>query len=308
MRRLVPVVIGVAVIVLASDVLRAYLLSGHYWGRSSVNYYVNPSNSDMSQQAAIATLQAAAANWSEQSTANIHLVYAGTTTGSSLTNNGKNEVFFRNTSNGSMAGATYYWWGADGKLLDADTLFYDGGFKFFSGSSGCSGGEYLEDIATHEFGHSLGLGHSLLTSATMYPALYACSQIWRSLSADDITAVQKAYPGGTSTTTTTTSVPAVPAIFRPLNLATNVTTTLLTGSFVRWYAAARATSYDVYFGTSSTPPKIATVVPPAGVSGAFPGTMYQGVTLHSKTTYYWRIVAKNSAGSSSSAVWRFTML
>jgi Matrixin len=307
MRRLVPLVIALASMVLVSDITRAYLLSGHYWGKSSVNYYINPSNGDMSQQAAISTLQAAAANWSEQTTANIHLVYAGTTSGSSLTNNGKNEVFFRNTSNGSMAGATYFWWGADGKLLDADTVYYDGGFKFFPGSSGCTGGEYLEDIATHEFGHSIGLGHSLLTSATMYPSLYSCSQIWRSLSADDITAVQKAYTG-TSSTTTTTSVPAVPAVFRPLNLAINVTTTLLNGSYVRWYAAARATSYDVYFGTSSTPPKIATVVPPAGVSKAYPGTLFQAVTLKSKTTYYWKVVAKNSAGSTSSAVWKFTML
>lgn len=305
MRRLGPLVMALASMVLASGVSRAYLLSSHYWATSSVNYYINPSNRDMSQQAAISTLQAAAANWSEQTTANIHLVYAGTTSGSSVTNNGKNEVFFRSTSNGSMAGATYYWWGANGKLLDSDTLFYDGGFKFFPGSSGCSGGEYLEDIATHEFGHSIGLGHSLLTSATMYPSLYSCSQIWRSLSADDITAVQKAYPG---TSSATTSIPGVPAVFLPLNLAINVTTTLLKGSYVRWYPAARATSYDVYFGTSSTPPKIATVVPPAGGSTTFPGTLYQTVTLKSKTTYYWKVVAKNSAGSTSSAVWKFTML
>ncbi len=303
MRRLVPVAIGLASILLLNDVSTAYLLSGHYWPTASVTFYVNPANHDMSQQAAIATLQAAAANWSEQSTANIRFVYAGTTSGSSLVNNGKNEVFFRNASNGSVAGATYYWYGMDGKLRDFDTLFYDG-MKFFPGSSGCSSGLYLEDIATHEFGHGLGLGHSLLSSATMYPSLGACSQAWRSLSSDDITAVQKAYPG----TAAATSPPAVPVVYLPLNLATAVTTKLLTGSYVRWYAAARATSYDVYFGTSSSPPKIATVVPPAGVSVSFPGTMYKAVTLASKKTYYWRVVAKNSTGSTSSATWKFTTL
>ena len=41
---------------------QAYVLSGHYWGASSVNYFVNPANRDMSQQAAIASLQAAATN------------------------------------------------------------------------------------------------------------------------------------------------------------------------------------------------------------------------------------------------------
>ena len=115
MRRLVPVAIGLASILLLNDVSTAYLLSGHYWPTASVTFYVNPANHDMSQQAAIATLQAAAANWSEQSTANIRFVYAGTTSGSSLVNNGKNEVFFRNASNGSVAGATYYWYGMDGK-------------------------------------------------------------------------------------------------------------------------------------------------------------------------------------------------
>ena len=305
MRRLWPTLTALACVVLAGDVARAYLMSGHTWRTGTVGYYVNPVNRDMSQQAAISTLQAAAANWSEQSTANIRYVYSGTTTGSSIVANGKNEVFFRNASNGSMAGATYYWYGSDGKLREFDTLFYDG-MKFFPGSSGCAYGLYLEDIATHEFGHGLGFGHSLISSATMWPSLGTCSQAWRSLSSDDIAGVQKAYPGSTSTTTT--SRPAVPNVYLPLNLSTGVTTTLLKGSYVRWYAAARATSYDVYFGTTSSPPKVATVTPPAGVSTVISGTLYQAVTLRSRTTYYWRIAARNSAGSTSSAVLRFTTL
>jgi len=123
------------------------------------------------------------------------------------------------------------------------------------------------------------------------------------LDPDDIAAVQKAYPASTSTTT---SVPATPVVYLPLNLATGVTVTTTSGSYVRWYAAARASSYDVYFGTSSNPPRIATVVPPAGVSRYVLGTMYQSVRPASKTTYYWRVVAKNSAGSRSSATWKFT--
>jgi hypothetical protein len=284
---------------------QAYVLSGHYWGTSTVSYFVNPVNSDMSQQSAIASLQAAAANWSEQSNANVHFAYAGVTGGSSIVNNHKNEVFFRNTKNGSTGAATYWWYGSDGKLLDADIIIYDAGFKFFPGSSGCSGGIYLEDLTTHEFGHALGIKHSLLPTATMYATTSVwCSQSWRVLDVDDIAAVQKAYPGAA----VATSPPAVPKVYLPLNLATAVTNLITSGSYVRWYAAARATSYDVYFGTSSNPPKIATVVPPAGVSKYVAGTLYQAVTRASRTTYYWRIVAKNSAGSTSSATWRFTTL
>jgi hypothetical protein len=284
---------------------RAYSLSGHYWGRTSVPYYVNPVNKDMSQQSAIASIQAAAANWSEQSTANVHFFYAGTTTGSSIVNNGKNEVFFRNSSSGSAIGATYFWYGSDGRLIDADVIFYDAAYRFFPGASGCSGGHYAEDIGTHEFGHALGFYHSSLSSATMYPTLSTwCSTSWRSLSSDDVSAIQKGYPPVSSSTT----LPAAPALYLPHNLATGVTDAVTNGSYVRWYTAARATSYDVYFGTSSNPPKIATVTPPAGMSAWVPGTMYQYVTRAAHTTYNWRVVAKNSAGSASSAIWRFTVL
>ena len=86
---------AVASVLAVSGIPQAYVLSGHYWGTSSVNYFVNPVNGDMSQQAATASLQAAAANWYEQSGANVRFVYAGQTSGTSLQNNGKNEVFFQ---------------------------------------------------------------------------------------------------------------------------------------------------------------------------------------------------------------------
>jgi Matrixin len=293
---------AVASVLAVSGIPQAYVLSGHYWGTSSVNYFVNPVNGDMSQQAATASLQAAAANWYEQSGANVRFVYAGQTLGRSLQNNGKNEVFFRNASKGSTAAETYWWYGSIGKLLDADIIIYDASFKFFPGSSGCSGGFYLEDLTTHEFGHALGIQHSTVGSATMYPTSSTwCLQSWRVLDADDIAAVRKAYPVSTSTT----SLPSAPVIYLPVNLSVGVTFSAA-GSYVRWYAAARATSYDVYFGTSSIPSKIATVVPPAGASTWTPGTFYQAVSWKSKTTYYWRIVAKNSAGSTSGLIWKFT--
>ena len=53
----------------------------------------------MSAAAATGAVQQAAAGWSQQSNANIDLVYTGTTNGSSLTLNNRNEVFFRNSSN-----------------------------------------------------------------------------------------------------------------------------------------------------------------------------------------------------------------
>ncbi len=63
------------------------------------------------------------------------------------------------------------------------------------------------------------------------------------------------------------------------------------------WGAYGATSFDVYFGTSATPPKVTTTH--AG--------SYSPGSLNPETKYYWQIVAFNSAGAStSSAVWSFT--
>ena len=56
--------------------------------------------------------------------------------------------------------------------------------------------------------------------------------------------------------------------------------------------------YDVYFGTSSTPPKVST---------AQSGTRYNPETLSNDTNYYWRIVAWDKNGNSTvGPVWDFT--
>ena len=56
------------------------------------------------------------------------------------------------------------------------------------------GGFYIEDIAAHEFGHALGLGHSTSPTATMYPSAFTCDSSIRSLDSDDISGVRALYP------------------------------------------------------------------------------------------------------------------
>ena len=158
-----------AIIALASSVsVHGWSDVGHKWATTSISYYVNPQSIYVSPNAAISAVQQAAAGWSQQSRANVQLVYAGTTTGTSLTLNSKNEVFFRNGSNGGNVAETYYWWDGSGKLVDADIVFYEGSYQFYAGS-GCSAGIYVENVAIHEFGHVLGIGHTAVGGATMAP-------------------------------------------------------------------------------------------------------------------------------------------
>ena len=100
---------------------------------------------------------------------------------------------FRNASNGNAI-ATTYWWYSGSRIIDADIVFWDGAFRFFSGTSGCSAGFYVEDIAAHEFGHALGLGHSAVSGATMYPSTSYCNAQNRMLDADDIAGIVSLYP------------------------------------------------------------------------------------------------------------------
>ena len=54
----------------------------------------------------------------------------------------------------------------------------------------------VESIAAHEIGHAYGLGHSLELDATMYATASQGETMKRSLSADDIAAIQHSYPPG----------------------------------------------------------------------------------------------------------------
>jgi hypothetical protein len=143
----------------------------------------------------LAAIQAGATAWAAQSGANIVPSYSGQTTVTSVSLNGRNEIFLREQSAGNMYGETYWWADMSNRLVEADIIFYAGGYVFFKDTSACSGtAVYLLDAATHEFGHVLGMGHSSVTSATMYPSMALCSTYVRSLDTDDLAGIRALYP------------------------------------------------------------------------------------------------------------------
>jgi hypothetical protein len=188
-----------AVLVLTGLQPFAYTLKTAKWNTSTVPFYVNAQNLDAPPSAVLSAVQFGAYAWTTQSNAAFSFYYAGSTSGSSVVNNSKNEVFFRNASNGTAI-ATTYTYSSGGRILDTDIVFWDGAFKFFAGSTGCSGGLYVEDVSAHEFGHALGLGHSTVSGATMAPSLRYCSTGARSLSEDDLQGVEALYPYASSNT------------------------------------------------------------------------------------------------------------
>jgi hypothetical protein len=85
--------------------------------------------------------------------------------------------------------------------------------------------------------------------------------------------------------------PPAPVLQSPANGATDVSRS----PTLTWSASSGATQYDVYLGTTNPPPQAATMAVP----------YFPAQDLSANTTYYWKIVAKNSFGSASSAVWSF---
>ncbi len=86
--------------------------------------------------------------------------------------------------------------------------------------------------------------------------------------------------------------PGTPSSPSPAHAATGVSIT----PTLSWQAPG-ATSYNVKFGTSSTPPTVST---------GQTGNSYTPATLANSTTYYWQIVAINADGTTTGPLWSFT--
>jgi hypothetical protein len=204
-----------AFVTVLSDDSRAYEWNKIRWNQTPVPYYVNPANLDLPTNVIAPALKVGADSWALQSAAAFAFTYAGTSTRTNVdVTDGMNLVIFRNAAMGSAIATTYSWYNNNGALIEADIVFWDGGFQFFTGTTGCSNGFYIEDIATHEFGHALGLGHSAESNATMYPSTSYCNKANRSLDADDVAGVESIY-GRRATTPPVPPAPTGLRLIRP---------------------------------------------------------------------------------------------
>ena len=88
------------------------------------------------------------------------------------------------------------------------------------------------------------------------------------------------------------SPPPQVTVFAPAQGATGVSV----NASLTWGAVSGATSYDVLFGTSPSPPFVTNTA----------GTSFSPGAMSANTTYYWIITAKNAFGSTPSALWFFT--
>ncbi|HEX8152125.1 MAG TPA: matrixin family metalloprotease [Thermoanaerobaculia bacterium] len=72
------------------------------------------------------------------------------------------------------------------QIYDAD-IYTNTAYSYTSSleTDGCSGEYDIDGIMVHEVGHVIGLGHSSVAGATMYPSVSSCNYANRTLEADD---------------------------------------------------------------------------------------------------------------------------
>jgi len=155
-----------------------------HWTTANIPWRLNTANQGSGKTTAISS---ALASWTAVSSAPHNLTYAGTTTSGFVTN-GVNTVLWAN-GNGCTGGClaiTALVLASGPPITETDISFNN------SYSWNTNGTDYdVQAVATHEFGHTLGLHHTNVTS-TPRPTMYAYyfGTGGRSLESDDRSGLQ----------------------------------------------------------------------------------------------------------------------
>ena len=160
-----------------------------YWSGWPVSWRIsNHSPENSSDESWKIAIEESFDTWQEGSNSNIQFTQQSTTS-SRNTGGGDHLVYFDPTNttgylySGTVAVTMISYKTSSGKITDADIIFNDRDYDF--SWSGENGKFDIQDVLTHEIGHFIGLDHSPIVGATMWP--YVSSKQWlhRSLSLDD---------------------------------------------------------------------------------------------------------------------------
>jgi PKD repeat protein len=258
-------------------------------------------------------IQTAMNAWNSYTAAKINYSYAGTgagTPGGLSTPNGVNEVLFGdpkqeisgtfNPSTGGVVGqggfngvsGSMNWTGpfdADGTHTAQTYRAYvisEGNLTIQDGVTPQSGisSTMLAEIVAHEFGHTLGIGHSTDGSALMYPSI---TGLGPSLRADDQIAARWLYPSGSGSTPPPATIPTAPTALTSTPSGTTVN--------LQWNDnATNETGYRAYLSAgngsfSKLMPDLAAGSRAASLSNLAAGT------------YRFYVVAFNATGESAAS-------
>lgn len=182
----------------------AFVRETSNWNPASlpISYRINLSSAPASLGAATAqaALDAGMATWAAPACTRWRATNAGTTAVTAArAGDGENSFLWISGSwpaelggVNSTIGVTTPVWRSGGYFIDADIQFNNVGFRW--STTGASNTVDTQSIATHEEGHFLGLDHTTIRGAVMYPSY--SGGLLRNLSSDDTAGVCTIYPSG----------------------------------------------------------------------------------------------------------------
>ncbi len=205
-----PVLLALAALVVAGSGSAYVLLSPQRTWDNPPNYTVDSrgltgvADSDGGATAVVNAINNSSVGWNSAGSGTVISAHKGSVSGFSL-GDGVPMLNFtdpQSACTGNCLAATftsYYSSRGNGtyRITDAD-IVTNTAHSWTSqsedpGGSGCSGEYYIEGVMVHETGHGIGLAHSTVSGATMYPSVSACNNGPASIATDDANGINALY-------------------------------------------------------------------------------------------------------------------
>ena len=179
--------------------LQAYQLYPWKWDDTDipVPYYINTQNipANVSEANYIAAVQLAFDAWQQVYTSYISFTYEGSGAAyvpyGGATTDGHNTIGFADMGAGAVGLATL--WSNGNTMVEVDIRLNT--YQNWA-TDGSSGDDDVQNVSTHEIGHLVGLDHSDVPGATMWPTTSYGDISQRTLEPDDIAGVTALFPVG----------------------------------------------------------------------------------------------------------------
>ena len=188
----------------------AYSLTGSSWS-ARVNWYYKASSTpgEITQSDAISALRASMTNLTHADNdcglpdnVSANSLYRGTTTKSANigtgstcnSSDGTNVADFGNLAATDLGYAC--WWTIGAKTVESDMRLNSTEFSWAVNLNGCLNKYSVEDVATHEFGHTFGLNdvsENLHPALTMSAVMLACQNAETTLGLGDVKGLEALY-------------------------------------------------------------------------------------------------------------------